>query len=181
MPIKFEHEELVQEERDHWSNLEEEADRKVLERWPQVANIPKFKMHPIETTPYRLYNMTIPVHDHSIAFLGYVLVPNSYHTSIVQAFYAIAALDGKAELPSEQEMEKDVAFINRWCARRYPAHGFLGNVVEYEMLSYTDHLLDQLGLTSHRSQESWWKDMTDPNLASDYAGLIDEYRRKYMA
>lgn len=106
-------------------------------------------------------------------------MPNSYHTALAQTLYAIAAIDGTLKLPLKDEMEKEVAFINRWCTKRYPVHGYLGNVVEFEMVSFTDHLLDQLGLNSHRNKGSWWSDLTDPCLASDYGGLVDEYRRKY--
>ena len=82
-------------------------------------------------------------------------------------------------LPAREVMEDDIAFKCRWSATRYPAHGQLGNIVEFEMLSYTDHLLDELGLSSHRNTNSWWSDLTDPCLASDYAGLMDEFRSKY--
>ena len=57
--------------------------------------------------------------------------------------------------------------------------GWLGNVIDFEMVSYTDKLLAELGLSSHRYKGSWWADLTDPCLASDYAGIIDEYRNKY--
>ena len=179
LPINVEERELVKEEREHWSKLEDEADRKVLERWPYLAKVPEFRTRPIRTTSYKLYNVTIPTTDQSIAFLGLQLVPNSYHTALVQTLYAIAVLDGTLKLPPKAEMEKEVAFFNRWCKRRYPAHGWLGNVLEFEMVSFTDHLLDQLGLSSHRNKGSWWRDTTDPVLASDYVGLVDEYRRKY--
>lgn len=70
LPIDLNKIELIAEERSHWSKLEEEADRKVLERWPNLVNVPKFKMRPIRTTSYKLYNITIPTTDQSIAFLG---------------------------------------------------------------------------------------------------------------
>ena len=179
LPIGLPEAELGQEEREHWSKLEEEADRKVLQRWPYLASTPTFIGHPPRTTSYKLYSLTLPVEDRSIAFLGLMLVPNSYHTALTQTLYAIAALDGALELPPLEEMEKEIAFMNRWSTRRYPVHGWLGNPLDYEMVSFTDHLLEQLGLSSHRNTRNWWSDLTDPCLASDYAGLVDEYRRKY--
>jgi dimethylaniline monooxygenase (N-oxide forming) len=180
LPIKPKEKELVQEEWQHWSKLDEEADRKVLARWPYLASVPQFRTYKVTTTPYRLYKNVIPPNDPSIAFLGLEYVPNSYHVAAVQAIYAIAILDGCLQLPPQAEMEKDIAFIDRWCARRYPVHGWQGNVLDYEMLSYTDHLLEEMGLSSHRPRTSWWRDLTDPCLASDYAGLVDEYRKKYL-
>ena len=179
LPLKLDDVEHVKQERQRWSKLEEAADRKVLARWPYMANVPKFDKHPVTTTSYKLYNMTIPIDDQSITFLGLPLVPNSYHVALIQTLWAIAAMDGTLKLPPVDEVEKDVAFTNVWCRRRYPGHGHLGNVLEFEMVSYTDRLLEQLGLSSHLPKDSWWKKMTDPCLASDYAGLIDEYRLKY--
>ena len=180
LPIRLDQTELVAEERNYWSRLEGEADGRVLQRWPYLAKTPRLPGHPPSTTPYKLYNLTVPIEDQSIAFLGLMFVPNSYHVALVQTLYAIAVLDGARNLPSRRDMETEVAFMNRWCARRYPVHGWLGNVVEFEMVSYTDHLLEQLGLNSHRSGSSWWSDLTDPCLASDYAGLVDEYRRRFV-
>jgi hypothetical protein len=179
LPIKFEETELANTVTRQWSKLEEEADRRVLERWPYLANTPTFNMRSPSTTSYKLYNLTIPIEDHSVAFLGLMLVPNSYHVALVQTLYAIAVLDGALKLPLKDDLNRQIAFINRVCARRYPVHGWLGNVIEFEMVSYTDHLLEQLGLSTHRNKNGWWSDLTDPCLASDYAGLLDEYRRKY--
>lgn len=179
LPVSLDQGDIVAEERKQWSTLEKEADRKVLQRWPYLAHTPAFKSRKHHTTSYKLYDLTTPIEDQSIALLGLMLVPNSYHVALIQTLYAIAVLDGALQLPSKGEMKRDVAFINRWNARRYPAHGWLGNVLDYEMTSYTDHLLEKLGLNSHRSGSSWWSDLTDPCLASDYAGLVDEYRKKY--
>lgn len=180
LPLDLERDdELVEEERRHWQEMEAEADKKVLGRWPYLAKVPNFKKTPITSTPYRLYNMCVPIEDQSIAFLGIPVLPNSYHTALATTLWAIAVLDGTHKLPPKPEMEQDVAFIARWCARRYPVDGWLGNRVEFEMVSYTDKLLAELGLNSHRNNGSWWGDLTDPCLASDYAGVVDEYRRKH--
>ncbi|KAK4540287.1 hypothetical protein LTR36_009599 [Oleoguttula mirabilis] len=188
-PINLQEAEAVQRQKEHWASIDEEADRKVMARWPCLANVPAFKPEPVQATPYRLYNMTVPLEDHSsIAFLGIPLVPNSYHTALTQTLYAIAALDGTLDLPSKEQMAQNVAFTNAWCRRRYPVHGNMGHVLEFEMVAFTDRLLEELGLESHRLGQAerrtwggWWRDLTDPCLASDYAGLVDEYRRKYMA
>lgn len=171
--------ELATKESEYWRAMEQAADEKVLKRWPYLANPPDFKRQPRTSTPYRLYNMIIPVQDQSVAFLGAPLLPNSYHASLATTLWAIAVLDGIHQVPPELNMEEDVAFIARWCAWRYPMDGWQGNRVEFEMVSYTDKLLAELGLSSHRNKGSWWADLTDPCLASDYAGLVDEYREKY--
>lgn len=180
LPLDLDSEsELAGKDHAHWKGLEEEADKRVLQRWPYLATAPDFKKQPITTTPYRLHNMIMPIHDHTIAFLGIPVLPNSYHTALASTLWAIAVLDGVYKLPDVAAMENDVAYINRWCARRYPVDGWLSNKMDFEMVSYTDKLLAELGLEGHRHSESWWKDLTDPCLASDYAGVLDEYRRKY--
>jgi hypothetical protein len=118
----------------------------------------------------------MPLEDTSIALLGLSFVYNNYHTSVVQCLYAIAVLDGTRELPDRTKAMERIAFINAWCKRRYPGHGNLGHIVESEMIGYTDSLLEELGLESHGNREDWWHDLTDPCLASDYTGLLDEYR-----
>ena len=47
----------------------------------------------------------------------------------------------------------------------------------WDMVPYSDALLQELGLHSHRGT-SIWKDMFRPCYASDLAGLIDEFRLK---
>ena len=184
LPLDLDKEaELAEEEKQHWQDLQEETDKKVLQRWPYLATAPAFKKQPINSTPYRLYNMIVPTtssdFNHSIAFLGIPVLPNSYHTALATTLWAIAVLDGAHKLPSQEEMEKDVAFISSWCAKRYPVDGWLGNRVEFEMVSFTDKLLKELGLDSHR-KEGWWADLTDPCLAVDDKGIVGEYREKYM-
>jgi dimethylaniline monooxygenase (N-oxide forming) len=99
------------------------------------------------------------MHDRSIAILGTPLVPNSYHTSVVQALYAIAAIEGTLQLPSSERMEREIAYTNSWCRHRYPVHGYKDNVLEFEMVGFTDRLLEELGLESHRlgrdAREAW--------------------------
>ncbi|KAK5164782.1 uncharacterized protein LTR77_009446 [Saxophila tyrrhenica] len=179
LPVRLEEKEVVGEMKQHWAKLEEDADRKVLTRWPYLAQTSEFYHSSIDSTPYRLYNLTTPPNDQSIAFLGVQTVPNNYHTALAQTLYAIAVLDNKLSLPPVEEIEESISFMNRWCAWRYPLDGWKGNVLDYEMVSFTDHLLEDLGLNSHRSKESWWRDLTDPVLAADYAGLVDEFWGKY--
>lgn len=180
LPLEFGKESaLAGEAQQYWVRLEERADKEVLKRWPYLATAPDFKKRPVTSTPYRLYNKCIPIRDHSIAFLGIPELPNSYHTALATTLWAIAVLDGVHQLPSEAEMEANVAYINRWCARRYPFDGWRGSRTEYEMVSYTDKLLEESGLSSLRNEGSWWADLTDSCLASDYAGVVDKYRRKH--
>jgi len=47
----------------------------------------------------------------------------------------------------------------------------------FELVGYTDELLEQLGLKSYR--KGWWRDLFAPCMASDFKGLKEEYVGKY--
>ena len=47
----------------------------------------------------------------------------------------------------------------------------------FELITYTDNLLHEVGLSSHR--KSWLKDIFAPTRATDLTGLKDEYVGKY--
>jgi dimethylaniline monooxygenase (N-oxide forming) len=193
LPIPLREGELVEEERRQWKELDIEAEEKVFQRWPRLKEVPRTARFEFGSTPYRLYRYALPVSDPTIAFLGLPLVPNSYHTALVQSLLAIAHLDGhlcqQNQSPcslTAREMRQDVAFINAWSRIRYPMHGALGNVVVFEMLSYTDAVLAELGLKSHRASKrermtwkGWWRDVSAPALAEDYAGLVEEFRWRF--
>lgn len=94
-----------------------------------------------------------------------------------QSMWATAYLDGKLALPSSQEQQKEVALFAAWNSRRYLSSGDEGNNMTFELVGYCDSLLQDLGLKSHR--RGWFKDLFAPFVASNFAGLKDEYSKKY--
>jgi dimethylaniline monooxygenase (N-oxide forming) len=164
-----------------WARLEKEADQKVLSTFPQLANPPAgYFKKPNPTTPYRLYNGIAPLsdaEDRSIVFIGYMLLVNWFRLAEVQSVWATAYLDGKLELPGIEEMEKEVALFVAWCRRRYLSNGEKGNHMTFEMMGYTDKLLADLGLKSHR--RGWFWDWFGPGTMADLRGVGEEYVRKY--
>ena len=91
--------------------------------------------------------------------------------------WATAYLDGKLALPSLEERREEVALFIAWCRRRYLSNGEGGNWMTFELVAYTDQLLEQLGLKSHR--KGWFKDLFEPCVQSDLVGLKEEYIRKF--
>ncbi|KAI4125167.1 MAG: hypothetical protein LQ338_004422 [Usnochroma carphineum] len=160
-----------------WESLEREADRAVLDRFPILANPPKHYGEQVTHTPYRLYNSIAPVVDNSIAFVGHVLIANYFHLAECQAIWATAYLDGKVKLPPLEERQKDVALLVAWCRRRYLSNGDRGHWLASEQRTYTDHLFDQLGLSSHR--RFWLWDSFAPVSKKDLPRLRAEYIKKY--
>lgn len=131
-------------------------------------------------TPFRLWKSIVPVQDPSILFVGRLMLGNHFRAAEVQALFACGVLDNTIKLPGVSVMERDVARSIAWCRRRYLRKGALGNWFYWDMVPYTDTLLKEMSLTSHR-HTSWWKDLFRPCYARDLKGLIEEYRTKNEA
>ena len=159
-----------------WHMLQEAADKEVIDEYPKLAHPPDFYQKPMTKTPYRLYKCIAPLDDDSIVFLGQIRIANNFRVAECQALWAMALLDGTLDLPSYEDMQGEIAYVNAWCRRRYPANGGLGNYMHYDVIAYTDALLAELGLSSHR--KTWLKDFFSPCLANDLRGLIEEYKAK---
>ncbi|EED24571.1 dimethylaniline monooxygenase, putative [Talaromyces stipitatus ATCC 10500] len=172
------------DEKSHWAALEADADAKVLATFPQLADPPAVFLKPATKTPYRLYRHLVPLcescnasKDRSIVFIGQVGVGNYFPLVECQSIWATAYLDGKLDLPSTEEQEKDVALFTTWCRRRYLSNGLRGNAMTFELIGYTDTLLKDLGLRSNR--KGWFKDIFFPIWAKDFGGLKAEFMEKY--
>jgi dimethylaniline monooxygenase (N-oxide forming) len=173
------HEPLNDESETKWTELEANADEKVVYQYPKLANPPKVVApHPgAHQTPNRLYNCIAPLGDGSIVFVGNVYVPNGFRVAETQAMWTTAYFDGMLSLPSAEDMQKDIAWVNALQKRRYPAHGSKGNYLHYDMMGYIDRLLTQIGLEKHK--KGWWGDLVYPFVAADLKAAGVEYVDKY--
>lgn len=70
-------------------------------------------------------------------------------------------------------MEKEIALFTAWCKRRYLSNGQKGNWMVFELMWYTDKLLRECGLKSHR--RGWWRDWFAPGTMVDLRGVGVEY------
>lgn len=157
-----------------WEALDKEADHRILQQFPQLSNPPPHAEPNVTRSPFRLYKMIAPLNDDSIAFLGHIIVGNNFRAAECQGLWAVAYLDGKLSLPSTAEKEKEISLTATWCKRRYPYQGVSGNWLYYDLIPYTDKLLEQIGLSSHR-RSNWFKDFFAPCNASDLRHLQKEY------
>ena len=146
-----------------------------------LANPPPHHRKHVTRTPYRLYKHIAPLSDidgaRSIVFIGQICVGNYFRAVEAQSLWATAYLDKKLVLPEVEERQEEVALFTAWCRRRYLNNGEGGNWMTFELVGYTDRLLEQLGLKSHR--KGWFKDLFEPCKASDFKGLREEYLEKY--
>lgn len=164
-------------EAERWAQLEKQADKEVLDKFPILANPPHHFCEPTRTTAYRLYNGIAPLNDDSIAFVGYTLYSNHFRGAECQAVWAIAYLDKQLQLPSVKDRQLEIARQVAWCRRRYLSHGIGGNFVPFESEAYTDKILAEIGLKSHR--KGLLRDLFVPTGPRDLAGLKDEYLDKF--
>jgi dimethylaniline monooxygenase (N-oxide forming) len=164
--------------REKWTRLEKEADKKVIQTFPLLAEPPAHPRKPRTTTPYRLYRGIAPIADDSIAFIGHVLVGNYFSVTETQAIWITAYLDKKLALPSLATREEHISLFTSWCRRRYLSNGENGNHMTFEFIVYADQLLQDVGLSSSR-QKGWLKNWFSPSMPRDMAGLRDEYIAKY--
>lgn len=164
------------EETKLWDSLLESADKRVLAEFPFFAHPPPYIKPEVPTTTTRLYNCIAPLGDPSVCFLGRAHLSASFRTAEAQAIWATAYFDGSITLPPLEQAQREVAYMNAFSRRRYPSHGAAGDFLFFEVVSYTDKLLEDVGLKSHR-KGWWWSDMVDPCLAADLKGARDEYRK----
>ena len=167
----------IKEESLKWEKLLDAADERVLEQFPVLASPPPHFKRPAKSTGTRLYNGITPLSDDSIAFLGHILLSNSFRNAEAQAIWTTAYFDKNFRLPKTEQAEREIAYMNAFSKRRYPSHGATGAYFHFDLVGYTDKLMRDIGLNSHR-KGSWWSDLTSPCLASDFKDIKDEYLSK---
>ena len=165
------------EEAELWESLLKSADDRVLSEFPILQNPPLHKTLEISTTTLRLYNCIAPLEDDSVVFLGRPQVSNYFRTAEAQAIWTTAYFDRNVLLSPTKNAKEQVAYMNAFSKRRYPSYGTAGDCLYYELIWYTDKLLDEVGLKSHR--KNWWSDLVDPCLTADLKDMADEYEAKY--
>lgn len=129
----------------------------------------------------------------SIVFLGRLVVGNNFRVAEAQALWAVAYLDGHVTYPSlngqdtfgtaefRARAEEEVDHTIAWCQRRYLNKGMIGCWFFFDAISYSDMLLSQLHLTSHRKKgwTGWCWDLFGPCRANDLKDLASEYKSLY--
>ncbi|KAL8657116.1 MAG: hypothetical protein Q9226_002231 [Calogaya cf. arnoldii] len=160
-----------------WERLEGDADREVLNRFPFLADPPEHYHTPMTETPYRLYNGIAPLRDHSIVFVGHVMIANYFRVAECQAIWATAYLDDKVKIPPLEQRQRMVALFVALCRRRYLSNGNKGHWMSAEQTGYTDRLFHELGLSSHR--RFWLWDAFVPTGKKDLHRLRAEYIDKF--
>ena len=171
----------TEEEKETWNNLMSEADRQITKEFPILTRPPSDckPIGAVNHTPARLYQGIASLNDGSIVFLGRARVSNNFLGAEAQAIWATAFLDGHIVMPPKKQAQREVAYMNAFSRRRYPSHGVDGINFHTDLIWYTDSLVHEAGLTSHR--KGWWQDPEEPLLACDFRDCKDEYTTKYKS
>ena len=115
----------------NWKKFDAAAEKAVDQELPFLAKPPHLNYGRIETTSpsqWRLYRRAIPVElaqkgDRSIAILGQIHTVQTPLVSEVQSFWSILYLLGELDLPSVDEMAREVSLWNAWTRKRYLMQG----------------------------------------------------------
>ena len=171
----------------------------ITTQYPLLAHPPVgFLSRRSPYTPFRLYKSIAPLTDidlPSIVFLGRLVVGNNFRVAEAQALWAVAYMDGHITHPNSRgqdplngeatefstKAEEEVGHTVAWCQQRYLNKGLIGCWFFFDAISYSDMLLSQLHLSSHRKKgwTGWWWDLFGPCRANDLKDLVNEYKSLY--
>ncbi|TGO28034.1 hypothetical protein BPAE_0033g00360 [Botrytis paeoniae] len=174
-----------EEESRIWESFTQNATQEILTSFPKLRNPPgpthtqdQHKTNQaVPTTPTRLYNLLAPLNDlenPSLVFLSHIHLSNAFRLAEAQAIWATAYFSSHLTLPGLQEARREVAYQNTFSKLRYPAHGGRGNYFHLDLVGYTDLLMRDVGLASHK-KKGWWGDLLGPCVAGDYGGMREEF------
>ena len=170
-----------------WDGLESIADASVTHTLPRLAECPKGEMTDRETgtTQFRMYRQVLSPRllarqDRSIAFVGYVSNAQTAACSEILALWAVAWMEGlmPKALPTEAQMNGDVARVNAWMARRYGVRGRRDPEIVLEIQTFLDRLMEDLGLRVYRKANGVFGPLLEwvvPYGPLDYKGMVEEF------
>ncbi|KAI4232033.1 MAG: hypothetical protein LQ349_005243 [Xanthoria aureola] len=162
-----------------WQKLDAQAEDKVNQLLPILANPPDTVVPSTERRPWRLYRRLISPAmaargDRSLFFPGQI---HSVYTPLVaefQALWGVAWMLGRLPLPGQKQMEEEVSLWNAWTGKRYLEQGRKHAYSIYDYLAYIDTLAKDLGIKTNRKSNPI-TEMFASYRPQDYNGLIDEY------
>ena len=162
-----------------WNDLMDAADHQILNQYP-ILGRPPAGCKPVTGagfTPARLYQGMASLADDSIVFLGRARMANNFIGAEAQAIWATAYWDQHVTVPRYSQAQHEVAYMNAFSRRRYPSRGVDGLNFHTDLIWYTEKILCEAGLTSHRKE--WWVDPEEPYLANVFRDCKDEYLAKH--
>jgi dimethylaniline monooxygenase (N-oxide forming) len=147
----------------YWQKLDAAADKYVLDSYPLLQNPPKVGMpRSSPPIPYRCFRTIAPnnlaaKHDRSLIYLGMLGNSQVPTHAEVSSLWGVAYLEGLLPdgscdglLGDKEAMDKDVANMTAFMARRYPEKSH--PLAPVETQSYIDRTMLDLGLRIDRKR-----------------------------
>ncbi|KAI1854388.1 hypothetical protein JX265_012422 [Neoarthrinium moseri] len=173
-----------------WAKLEAKAEKKIDQLLPAIrespittVEVPSRSAHleKLLHGPSRHYRRLIVPDiaakgDRSIYFPGFIDTIYTPLVAEVQALWGVAFLLGLVDLPSQGDMEAEVADWNVWTRKRYLAQGKKHAYAIYDFFAYINLLLGDLGINGRRKSTAL-AELFLPKYPRDYKGITDEFRR----
>ena len=178
--------------------LIQEVDKEILTRFPrlkdQPTGNPQYK--PLVggdenvnesadiNRPYILHRFMVPpafINDRTIAYSGMVQTVFTALVSQSQALWITAYFGGKLKTKLDLDRAKKEAILHARFGR-WRCPGGPGGIVPdfyFDSIPYVDLLLGDLGLNMRR-KAGMVKEMFEPYGASDYIGLVEEWKNSLM-
>jgi dimethylaniline monooxygenase (N-oxide forming) len=177
--------------KEHWARLAKEAEQDIMTTFPILETAPPVFVHPLETTPFRLYRSIAPPKlaakgDRSIAFVGTLNNSLNIGSAEVSGLWTAAYLENllpdktQAVLCDKDAMEGAVAKLEAFVVKRYRRTD--RPIIFVEAQSFIDVLVEDLGCKVERKSDGsvagYLKETFAPYVCADYKGLTREFLEK---
>ncbi|MCX4240427.1 flavin-containing monooxygenase [Paraliomyxa miuraensis] len=136
--------------------------REMLEREPDGPQLYRHVLHP-----------RIP----RLGFIGYNQSFLTFPSMEVGTLWLSAVMDGELLLPSVDQMEGCIERVRAWKREHVNFEPSRSSGVQTRWQHYIDIMLRELGLNPYRKLPNPLAEVFQPYSASDYAGVLEEYRR----
>lgn len=164
--------------------LNAKADDEVLKMFPRLKGQPQLQFEPKDAEPLRYYRFIVPstmVKSKNLAFSGMISTVNTAVCASVQAAWITAFLDDRLDRVAESpdEIRQEIMLHTQWGKWRFPC-GYGASLPDFvfEGLPYANMLMRDMGLNTFRKQ-SFLKELMEAYTPLDFAGMWDEWRRRY--
>lgn len=158
---------------------------------PASSAVPVRKDETRGRSNYQLYRLMVPssekfINHRNIAFIGAHLALNAITVAQAQALWITAFFTDQIDNLSHsqinhREIEYQTILHSEYARLRHPAAGSGAGErcpdLVFDGLLYTDLLLRDLGVESHR-KKTLWKELIHRYLPGDYQGMVSEWKRK---
>ncbi|EON97304.1 putative flavin-binding monooxygenase-like protein [Phaeoacremonium minimum UCRPA7] len=165
------------------TKLNREFDGRILEDFPILKDQPQLRFQRRPAEPLRYYRFMVPpgqLKKRNIAFAGMISSVSTAICATAQGIWISAFMDGKLEreAKTQEEITQEIMLHTQWGKWRYPC-GYGASLPDlvFEGIPYTDMLLKDLGIKSHR-KPSLYKELTQAYAPADYNGVMDEWKAK---